>query len=60
MEHRHTQTHTQIHTHTHNAKLATEYEDVTALWNQGVSTNREVKKNRPDLLIKNKQIKFAY
>jgi hypothetical protein len=39
------------HTHTHQAKPAAEYEDVTALWNQGVSTNRE-DKNRPDLIIK--------
>jgi hypothetical protein len=34
------------------AKRAAEYEDVTALWNQGVSTDREVTKNRPDLIIK--------
>ena len=54
MEHRHT------HTHKHKAKPAAEYEDVTALWNQGISTKREVTKNRPDLIIKNKQRKSAY
>jgi hypothetical protein len=47
MEHRHTHT----HAHTHKAKPAAEYEDVTALWNQGVSTDREVTKNRPDIII---------
>jgi len=53
-----TDTHT--HTHKHKAKPAAEYEDVTALWNQGISTKREVTKNRPDLIIKNKQRKSAY
>jgi hypothetical protein len=28
--------------------------DVTVLWNQAVHTDREVKANRPDIVIKNK------
>jgi len=46
--HTYTQTHTHRHTntHTHKAKPAAEYEDVTALWNQGVSTDREVTKKQ--------------
>jgi hypothetical protein len=41
-----THKHTHRYTHTHNAKPAAEYEDVTRLWNQGVSTNREVTKKQ--------------
>jgi hypothetical protein len=40
------------HTQTHKAEPADEHEDVTALWNQELSTDREVTKNRPDLIIK--------
>jgi len=29
--------------------------DVTVLWNQAVHTDREVKANRPDIIIKNKK-----
>ena len=32
-------------------------EDVTVLWNQAVHTDREVKANRPDIIIKNKKEK---
>jgi hypothetical protein len=32
-------------------------EDVTALWNQAVHTDREVTANRPDIIIKNKKEK---
>jgi hypothetical protein len=35
---------TDTHKHTHKAKPATEYEDVIALWNQGISTDKEVKR----------------
>jgi hypothetical protein len=30
---------------------------VTVLWNQGVHTDREVRANRPDIIIKNKKEK---
>jgi hypothetical protein len=34
-----------------------EEEDVTVWWNQAVHTDREVKANRPDIIIKNKKEK---
>jgi hypothetical protein len=36
-----------------------QHEDITELKNQGVQTDREVLANRPDIIIKNKKIKFA-
>jgi hypothetical protein len=38
------------------AKPVYEQEDVTVLWNQAVHTDREVKANRPDIIINNKKI----
>jgi hypothetical protein len=43
------------HTHTHMPKPVYEEGDVTVLWNQAVHTDREVKENRPDIIIKNKK-----
>jgi hypothetical protein len=37
----------------HTPKPVCEHEDVTALWNQGVHTDRDVTANRPDIIIKN-------
>jgi hypothetical protein len=45
------------HTHTHTPEPLCEHEDVTALWNQGVHTEREATANRPDIIIKNKKDK---
>jgi hypothetical protein len=36
---------------------ATEHEDITVLWNQGVQTDRNVLANRPDMIVKNKEDK---
>jgi hypothetical protein len=33
----------------HIPKLATEHEDITVLWNQGIQTDREFLANRPDI-----------
>ena len=43
--------------YTHMPKPACEEGDVTVLWNQVVHTDREVKANRPDIIIKNKKEK---
>ena len=40
-------------THTHIPKPVYEKGDVTVLWNQAVYTDREVRANRPDIIIKN-------
>ena len=37
-----------------------EQKDVTVLWNQTAHTNREVKANRPDTIIKNKKTENMY
>ena len=39
----------------HMPKPVCEEGDVTVLWNQVVRTDREVKANRPDIVIKNKK-----
>jgi len=41
--------------YTHMPKPVYEEGDVTVLWNQAVHTDREVKANRPDIIIKNKR-----
>ena len=33
--------------------------DVTVLWNQAVQTDREIRANRPDIIIKNKKEKMC-
>jgi len=43
--------------YTHVPKPVYEEEDVTVLWNQAVHTDREVTKNRPDIIIENKKEK---
>jgi hypothetical protein len=43
--------------YTHTDRPVCEHEDVTVLWNQGVHTDREVKANKPDIIIKNKKEK---
>jgi len=40
---------------THMPKPVYDEGDVTVLWNQAVHTDREVKANRPDIIIKNKK-----
>jgi hypothetical protein len=40
--------------YSHIPKSATEHEDVTVLWNQGIQTNRDVLANRPDIIVKSK------
>ena len=40
---------------THMSKLVHEEGDVTVLWNQAVHTDREVRANRPDVIIKKKE-----
>jgi hypothetical protein len=40
--------------YSHIPKPVTEHKDITALWNQGIQTDREVLANRPDIIIKNK------
>jgi hypothetical protein len=39
----------------HTPKPVCEHEDVTALWNQKVQTERGVMANRPDIIIKNRK-----
>jgi hypothetical protein len=34
--------------------------DVTVLWNQAVHTDREVRANRPDIILKTKKRKHAH
>ena len=41
--------------HTQKTKPLCEHEDVTAVWNQRVHTDRKVAANRPDIIIKNKK-----
>ena len=43
--------------YTHMPKPVYEERDVTALWNQAVHTDKEVRANRPDIIIKNKKEK---
>ena len=43
--------------YTHIPKPVCEDGDVTVLWNQAVHTDREVRANRPDIIIKNKKEK---
>jgi hypothetical protein len=37
-----------------------EQEAITVLCKQGVKTDREVLANKPDIIIKNKEIKFSH
>ena len=41
--------------YTHMPKPVCEEGDVTVLWNQAIHTDREVKANGPDIIIKNKK-----
>jgi hypothetical protein len=45
------------YTHTHTPKTVYAQENITVLWNRAVHTDREVIKNRPDIIIKNKKEK---
>jgi hypothetical protein len=45
--------------YTHIPKTVYEQGDVTVLWNQTVNTDRKVKANRPDIIIKNKKRKHT-
>jgi hypothetical protein len=46
--------------YTHMPKTVYEEVDVTVLWNQAFHTDREVKANRSDIIIKNKKRKHAH
>ena len=43
--------------HTHESNPVYEEADVEVLWNQALQTDREVRTNRPDIIIKNKKEK---
>jgi hypothetical protein len=45
--------------HSHVPVSVCQYEDITALWNQGIQTDREVLANRPDIIIKNMKDKIC-
>jgi hypothetical protein len=45
--------------YSHIPKPVCQHEDITILWNQGIQTDREVLKNRPDVLIKNMKDKIC-
>jgi len=40
-------------------KPVCEHEDATVLWNQVVHTDREVRVNKPDMIIKTKKTKHV-
>ena len=50
-------THTHTHTHTHMSNAVYEEGAVEVLWNQAVHTDREVRTNRPDIIIINEKEK---